>query len=321
MEAIDRLDPELRPAITAPLFEDLNDIEAARAERVELAKRTTEPTGGTDTAGVAQEDLWIDGPAGAGALMVRMYRPAAAGVGARLPSMLWTHGGGHVMGSVAQDDPLARALVARHGCGIVSVDWRRSPEHPFPAALEDCYAALGWLVAHGTEHGLDSNRIVLGGNSSGAGTTAGLALMVRDHGEYAVRLQLLIAPMLDDTNTTPSSERITDRRFWCRTFNEIAWGMYLGDAVGSDAVSPYAAPSRASNLAGLPPAFIGVGELDLFLDEDVAYALALTAAGVQTELHVYPRASHGFHILGPTSHVAQRLLLDIDDALARAWAD
>ena len=136
---------------------------------------------------------------------------------------------------------------------MVSVDWRRAREHPFPAAAEDCYAGLAWVLANAEVLGVDARRIAIGGHSSGGGSTAALALVVRDRGEFSIAHAMLIYPMIDDTDTTRSSQIVTDPQMWTRTSNQIGWRSYLGDAYGTDEVSPYAAPVRMTDLQGLPP--------------------------------------------------------------------
>ncbi len=234
-----------------------------------------------------------------------------------LPALLWIHGGGYVLGSVERDDPLAKHLAKVAQCVVVSVEYRLAPEHPFPAPVEDCYAALKWLSAHGNELGVEKPRIAIGGASAGGGLAAGLAVLARDRTEVEVAFQLLIYPMIDDRNITPASEAIPDNFVWSRENNLMGWRSYLGREPGGEGVSPYAAASRATDLAGLPPAYIPVGELDLFLNENIEYARRLLEAGVPTELHVYPGAYHGFNGFAPSAEVSQRFNAERDNALKR----
>ncbi|MCC6380934.1 MAG: alpha/beta hydrolase, partial [Dehalococcoidia bacterium] len=178
-----------------------------------------------------------------------------------------------------------------------------APENPHPAPVEECYAGLVWTVAHAAELGIDAARLAIGGPSAGSGLAAGTALMARDRGGPAIAFQMLIYPMLDDRNVTPSSHLETAPGVWDRETNVSAWKALLGEAAGTEAASPYAAPARAADFSGLPPAFIDVGTADLFCDEDIAYAQRLMQAGVPTELHVYPGAFHGFDGMAPNARV------------------
>jgi acetyl esterase/lipase len=222
------------------------------------------------------------------------------------------------MGDIEQDDRLMKQLAKRIGCVAASVEYRLAPEHPFPTPVEDCYAGLKWLSAHADELGVDQSRIAIGGPSGGGGLTAGLALLTRDRAEVPVAFQLLIYPMTDDRNVTPASYAITDPRVWHRESNRIAWKAYLGCDGGGEGVSPYAAASRATDLTRLPPTFISVGALDLFVDENIEYAQRLIQAGVPTELHVYPGAFHGFDSFAPSARVSKQFKADRDNALKRA---
>ena len=198
----------------------------------------------------------------------------------------------------------------------VSVEYRLAPEHPYPAPLDDCYAALAWTVQHAVDLGIDPGRIVVAGASAGGGLAAALALLARDRGEYPLAYQLLIYPMIDDRMATPSST--LDTVVWTPKANVLGWRAYLGHEPGADGVPAYAAAARADDLAGLPPAWIGVGALDVFRDENITYAQRLLGAGVPAELHVYPGAPHGFESICPDAAVAQQCQSDITAALRRA---
>jgi acetyl esterase/lipase len=173
------------------------------------------------------------------------------------------------------------------------VDYRLSPETAYPGPLEDCYAALKWFSENATELGVDAGNIAIAGGSAGGGLTAGLALLSRDRGGPAIAFQAPLYPMIDDRNITPSSYEFTEPRFWSREKNEFGWEAYLGPLYRGD-VPYYAAPARAENLAGLPPTYTLVGELDLFRDETIDYCTRLMQAGVPVELHVYAGCYHGF---------------------------
>ena len=308
------LDEEHRAVLDAmPMRMDLADIEAARAGMAERRAALPVPP---LPEGVAIEDRLAPGPEGAPDVMVRLYRPAS--LPADAPALYWIHGGGMVLGNVEMNDPYCANVAGRLNVLVASVEYRLAPEHPFPAPLEDCYAGLRWLASEAAGLGVDAGRIAIGGGSAGGGLAAGLALLARDRGEVAVRFQLLVYPMLDDRNATRSSHAITDERVWNRAANLHGWNAYLAGDAGGEGVSPYAAPARAEDLAGLPPAYVNVGALDLFVDEDVDYARRLMAAGVPTELHVYPGAFHGSPGLVPDSALSKRWAADELAALDRA---
>ena len=197
----------------------------------------------------------------------------------------------------------------------MSVDYRLAPETPYPGPLEDCYRGLVWMVEHADELGVDPDNIGVMGLSAGAGLAAALALLARERGEVSLAWQLLDSPMLDDRQITPSSQQ-DGLPVWSRTSNTFGWRAYLGDRYGTDDVPPTAAPARATDLSGLPPAFVSVGAVDGFRDEDVDYAMRLNRAGVPTELHVYPGACHGYQ-LAAHAPVAQQARRDLVDWLGR----
>jgi acetyl esterase/lipase len=310
----DRLDAELKDVVPQLLVLDLADLEEARRTRVAAVLGTTRdfrPDPGVERT---LHTLSREGAPGVRLLVLKARDQAA-----NAPCLVWLHGGGHVLGFLEQDEPLLEHLVREVGCCVVSVDWRLAPEHPFPSSLEDAFAGLTWVFEHAVGLGIDPGRVAIGGNSSGGGLAAGLALFARDRGGPPICFQLLLYPMLDDRNESGSSHAITDPHIWNRRSNLIAWRAYLGDAEGTDAVSPYAAPARAADLSGLPPAYLPIGDLDLFLDECVDYAQRLSQAGVAAELHVYPGATHGFENVAPHSDIARRFARDRDEALIRAF--
>lgn len=192
---------------------------------------------------------------------------------------------------------------------MVSVEYRLAPENPHPAPVEDCYAGLRWIAERGAEIGMDTDRLVVAGGSAGGGLAAGVALMCRDRGGPQLRGQLLQCPMLDDRNDTPSAHQMRGRGVWDQSANRVGWTALLGAARGGPDVSPYAAPARAGDLSGLPPAFIDVGSAETFRDEDVDYAGRIWRAGGAAELHVWPGGFHGFAMMAP------------DAALSRAAGD
>lgn len=265
---------------------------------------------------VAVSERRVPGPAGAPDVRVLIYQPKEA---ARpVPGMLWIHGGGYVIGSADMDDAKCKALVAELGCAIVSVDYRLAPETPHPGPVEDCYAALKWLHANAAELGVDPGRLAISGESAGGGLAAGLGLLTRDRGEVPLCFQLLVYPMIDDrTVTTQNPHPYVGEYVWTTAANRFGWAALLGQEPGSAGVSPYAAAARADDLAGLPPTYIAVGALDLFLEENLEYARRLVRAGVPTELHLYPGAIHGFPMVADAT-VSKAYTRDMMGALRRA---
>ena len=263
---------------------------------------------------ITMRDVSVPAPNGDPDVIVRVYSPPASEQ--PRPCCYWIHGGGYIFGTIDTSDARCVQTAETLDCVVVSVEYRLAPEYPYPAPLEDCYTGLAWTAAHTGELGIDPGRIAVVGQSAGGGLAAGLALLVRDRGEIPLCFQLLIYPMIDDRNTTPSSHLVT--KVWTRETNLLGWHSYLGHEPGLPDVSPYAAPARAEDLGGLAPAFIGVGTLDVFRDENIDYARRLLAAGVPTELHVYAGAPHGFEGLAPQAAVSQRFNRDIAEALRRA---
>ena len=317
MNFVEQLDPELKAVMERMPTDrtlDLTKISAARArmKKLVLEMLATFP----QVEGVSQEDRFAPGTQGGPPVRVRIYR--ADDQSSKLPALYWIHGGGYVMGDIDMDDRLMKQMVNRIGCVAVSVDYRLAPEHPFPTPVEDCYTGLKWLFAHADELGVEPARIAIGGPSGGGGLTAGLGLLARDRKEVQVAYQLLIYPMIDDRNATAAAHAITDQRVWNRESNRLGWKAYLGRDGGGADVSPYAAATRATDLSNLPPTYISVGTLDLFVDENIDYAQRLIQAGVPTELHVYPGAFHGFDMFAPSARVSKQFKADRDNALKRA---
>jgi acetyl esterase/lipase len=315
----DRVDPELAPALQ-PLMEaiggaiSIRDIPGARAQMAAMGEATRASL--PEIPGIAVSDHQVPGYDGGPELLVRLYTPEnRAGLA---PGLLWIHGGGFVLGNVEQDDFRCRGLAKNTGCVVASVEYRLAPETTHPGPLNDCYAALLWLAEHAPDLGVDRQRVAIGGASAGAGLAAGLGLFARDQGEVNVAYQLLIYPMLDDCNVAPASDALPDTLVWSRESNLIGWRSLLGQEPGSEGVSMYAAPSRATDLSGLPPTYICVGDIDLFVAEDIDYAQRLLAAGVPTELHVYPGAYHGFDGFAANSRLGRQFNDDRDAALRNA---
>jgi acetyl esterase/lipase len=227
-------------------------------------------------------------------------------------AVLYLHGGGMIVGleqASAAYDVAVSGYVAASGVPMLVVDYRVAPEHPHPTPVEDCYAALRWLVENAENLGVDPARVAVMGDSAGGGLAAAVSLLARDRGGPAIAQQLLIYPMLDDRPATPNPE-LFGYLTWTYDDNITGWGALLGDDAGGAAVSPYAAPARADDLAGLPDTFIDVGDLDIFRDEDITFAQRLSAAGVSTELHLHPGCPHAFEGLAPDADVSQRAITD-----------
>ncbi|MFI5717944.1 alpha/beta hydrolase [Nocardia sp. NPDC051750] len=232
---------------------------------------------------------------------VRVFRPAASGQ--PVPALLFIHGGGYVIGNAAMGDRFCRLVADRLGVVAASVEYRLAPDHPYPAPLEDCYAGLCWLAG---QPDVDPDRIAIAGESAGGGLAAALTLLARDRGEVRPVFQLLSYPMLDDRTSARADLDPRRMRMWSPRNNEFGWSSYLGGVAAGEVPSP--APGRRDDLAGLPPAWIGVGTNDLFHAEDVAYAGRLRAAGVPCELYEVDGAYHGFDLVEGRAGVARAFL-------------
>jgi len=252
------------------------------------------------------EDRSVPGPEGAPEISLLICRPAAAApAGTGRPVIYHVHGGGMVLGNnrVGVDSPLAWAKEL--DAVVVSVEYRLAPEHPHPAPVEDVYAGLVWTAEHARELGGDAERIVIAGASAGGGLSAALALLARDRKGPRAMGQLLMCPMLDDRNDSPSTYQMAGLGVWDRTANETGWTALLGELRGGPDVPAYAAPARAEDLSGLPPAFLDVGSAETFRDEVVAYASRIWQAGGVAELHVWPGGFHGFDGFAPQAALSQ----------------
>ncbi|MEU4683002.1 alpha/beta hydrolase [Streptomyces xinghaiensis] len=308
-------DPELAAAVAMMPEVDISDVAAARAAQ---AEQLSAVVAAADTTGVEVEDISVPGPEGAPDVPLRLYRPRDAR--GPLPVVYAIHGGGFVVGTPDADHEGNLRFCRDIGALVVSPDYRLAPEHPYPAALEDCYAGLSWLAKNTAELGILPDRTALWGDSAGACLAAALTLLAHDRNGPAIRFQCLVAPALDDRLRTASARLHTDTPVWNRHNARLSWEAYLGPGTpGSQDVSPYAAPARAGTalLKGLPPAHITVMQFDPLRDEGIDYARALLAAGVPTELHVLPGTFHG---AGAVEHAAvvRRITAEITAVLARA---
>jgi acetyl esterase/lipase len=288
------MDAELAAIAEELPYEPLTDPEAARQRMRELVASLRVPV----DPRVEVDDRTVAG------VPVRVYRPRRAG---RLPVLVYFHGGGYVVGSVDNEDPRCQIFAAEAGVEVVSVDYRLAPEHPFPAGFDDGYAVVEAMAER-------APRLAVGGGSAGGGMAAAVALRARDEGGPPIAFQLLVYPMLDDRMDTPSARTYVDPPLLNRADVAQMWEYYLG--VDRGEVSPYAAPARAADLSGLPPAYVLAAEADPFRDEDIAYAHRLILAGVPAELHHLPGTYHGFD--GFAAAVSRRAFAAQVDAVRRA---
>ncbi|MGI5380031.1 alpha/beta hydrolase [Streptomyces sp. CA-251387] len=251
------------------------------------------------------EDRAVSGPDGAPEISLLICRPTASSEAGPRPVIYHVHGGGMVLGNNRVGVDAALAWAKELDAVVVSVEYRLAPEHPYPAQIEDVYAGLEWTAKHAAELGGDPQRIVVAGASAGGGLSAALALLVRDRKGPELIGQLLMCPMLDDRNDTPSVHQMAGLGVWDRTANETGWTALLGERRGGPDVPAYAAPARAEDLSGLPPAFLDVGSAETFRDEVVAYASRIWQAGGVAELHVWPGGFHGFDGFAPQAVLSQ----------------
>lgn len=293
-------------------FGSAEDMPQRRAEMSDLL------ASGTRRDDVAWEDREVPGRAGDPDVTVRVYRPLAEPDGL-LPGVFEIHGGGFIMGNIEMMDPWCDKVAAEFPAVVVSVEYRLAPEYPFPAGLEDCYAALAWFADNAESLGVDCDRIAIAGQSAGGGLAAATALLARDRGGPELCFQLLEIPELDDRLETPSMQAFVDTPLWNRPNAERSWAWYLGPdnpAPGAPDVSHRAAPARETDLSGLPPAYVSVMEFDPLRDEGLDYGTRLLQAGVSTELHAYPGTFHGSSLIREAA-VSQRAGRDAWEALRR----
>ncbi len=285
----------------------IGDVESRRANghrMFDIVSSRRAPVGGVDIA-----EYSLTTADGATLELSWFHNAGVEGPGS---AVLYLHGGGMIFGLKhigAMYNIAVREYVATSGVPMLVVDYRVAPEHPDPTPVEDCYVALEWLAANASTLGVDPARIAVMGDSAGGGLAAGVCLMARDRGGPPVAQQLLIYPMLDDRTAVPDPQLVPFLT-WTYDDNVTGWEALLGERAGGDDVSPYAAPARANDLSGLPDTYIDVGDLDIFRNEDVAYARRLADAGVPTEMHVYPGCPHAFEGLASGAAVSQRVMAD-----------
>lgn len=256
------------------------------------------------SAGVVRREITVPGHLGAELEATVFSRADHTGTG---PGVYHTHGGGMIAGNRTAGIEQILPWIVEHDAVAVSIEYRLAPEFPDPYPVEDCYAGLVWTAEHAAELGIDPNRMIVAGASAGGGLAAGTALLARDRRGPQLIGQVLIYPMIDDRDATTSTRQYDGVGMWNRECNRTGWTALLGDRRGTDDVSIYAAPARATDLSGLPPAYIDCGSAEVFRDEDVAYASALWRDGVQAELHVWPGGFHGFDLMAPHTAIAQAM--------------
>jgi acetyl esterase/lipase len=302
------LDPEIAAAL-APMAASgfappaVGDIEGRRTlwEPIISAAGTAQPI----PADVTTSEHYATADDGA-QIAMRWYDKDGSAPGS---AVVFFHGGGYIFGHIDLFDGPVSRYVSASGVPMLSVEYRRAPEHPFPTPLEDAYTALRWLHEHAAELGLDPERIGVMGDSAGGGMAAALTILARERGGPAIARQILLMPMLDDRTRTPNPH-IAPYAIWSYDDSATAWPALLGDAAGGPDVPPTAAPARLEDASGLPPAYIDVGQIDVFRDEDMAYATKLSRAGVPVEFHLHPGAPHEFDSIAFDSDVARRAIAD-----------
>jgi acetyl esterase len=286
------IDPELSPILEYIPATDFSDPVAMRKN---MRNMMTLFGGDADESGIDIINTHIPGPTDAPQVPVRIYRPQK--LNSTTAGLLYIHGGGFAVGDLDSEHSGVVSLCRDLDIVIVSVDYRLAPENPYPAGLEDCYAALQWMHGEATELGIDATRIGVRGGSAGGGLAAALALLTRDRLGPAICFQFLGIPELDDRLDTISMQEFTDTPLWHRSNAILSWQYYLGDSfqAGADNVPYTAAPARArvDELRNLPPAYVSTMEFDPLRDEGIEYALKLLQAGVTTELHCFPGTYHG----------------------------
>jgi acetyl esterase/lipase len=298
------IDAELAAALTAlgpgasdPLL--AADIAAWRETRKALRLTDDDLRRG---GAIEFTELTVPGPDGAPDISLLVCKPS--GLATSAPGVFHIHGGGMVVGDNRTGMLTMLPWIQEAGVVVVSVEYRLAPEHPYPAGVDDCYAGLTWTAARAAELGIDPDRLLIAGASAGGGLSAAVALMARDRGGPALIGQMLGCAMLDDRNQTPSSYELDRQGMWDRTSNLTGWRALLGAAQGGPDVSPYAAPARAADLSGLPPAYLDVGSVETFRDEVLDYAARIWRAGGVAELHVWPGGYHGFESMAPAAAIS-----------------
>jgi acetyl esterase/lipase len=249
------------------------------------------------------ENPYIRGQGDRTKVRLRIYKPK--NIASPTPVLIWLHGGGYVMGRPEMDEGRCIDYARKSGILVVSVDYRCAPKHPFPAGLDDCYSALKWVASHAQQLGVDVKRIAVGGVSAGGGLAAALVQLVHDRKEIEPVFQFLVYPMLDDRTVLHADIDDSNNVTWTQRSNRFGWEAYLGQDCGSVDAPAYAVPARRQDLSGMPAAWIGVGSLDIFHDEDVAFGKRLIECGIECEIEIVPGAFHGFDAFAPQLPLVQ----------------
>lgn len=270
-------------------------------------RKSTDRLRGKKVRGLQCSEEWITRRQDGTGLRICIYRPLVSVAGtASAAGVLWMHGGGYAIGLPESGTSMIRRLIAESGCVVVSPDYRLSLDSPYPAALDDCHEALVWMKEHAGELGIRDDQLMVGGESAGGGLAAALTLYERDSGGVKIAFQMPLYPMIDDRMTSESS-RENDAPVWDSDANRVAWGLYLAAMEGND-VPVYAAPARATDFAGLPPAVTFVGDLEPFRDETILYVKNLRDAGVPVDFELYPGCYHAFDKMNPYADVSRKAL-------------
>ncbi len=307
--ALMTLDPEVAAKLGGPDDSNMDDIAGSRAIGAALNAQVNAERAPL-APGLLVHDTFVPSNSGH-AIRVRIYQNESCDLPAG--GLLYIHGGGFVFGDLDSEHDRCLTYLSHANIVIVSVDYRLAPEHPYPAALEDCFDALRWLIDKAGELGVDPKRIGIGGASAGGALAAGLALRCRDEG-IAVAAQLLIYPALDDRGETKSISTFVDSEAWSGRRSRQMWPLYLGH----DGPAPvYAAPQRSEDLSGLAPTYLLSCEEDPLRDEEFTYAQRLLDCGVSLEFHHFPRTCHGFDVIAPEAAVSRRALAEQAEFLQR----
>ncbi|CAM2733288.1 MULTISPECIES: alpha/beta hydrolase [Streptomyces] len=309
--------PPFDPEVEAALAALAEQIPAVTPGSIPALRRAPLPVLSDEAllaVGVTRRDVTVRSHQGAELVASVIARSGHTGAG---PGIYHIHGGGMIAGERMTGVGQILPWIVEHDAVAVTVEYRLAPEFPDPYPVEDCYAGLVWTAEHAAELGIDPGKLLIAGASAGGGLAAGTALLARDRNGPGLIGQVLMCPMLDDRDRTVSSAQYENAGLWVRESNRTGWDALLGERRGTDRVSVYAAPARATDLTGLPPAFIDCGSAEVFRDEDVAYATALWHSGVQAELHVWPGGFHGFDMVAPESGIARAAIAARNGWVAR----